>query len=254
MYIDTHCHLADSKFSSDFDAILLRAHEAKVHRLIVIGAGDGMEGNSRAVALADQHAPIYAAVGMHPHDADKAPAGYLEELKKWTSHSKVVALGEMGLDFYYDHAPRDVQQKRFEEQIDLACDVDLPISVHTREAWQETVAVLKQKKVKGVFHCFGGGLKEMEEALDLGFYLSFSGIVTFKKAETLQAVAQAAPLDKMLIETDAPYLAPVPHRGKRNESAFVVHVAEKLAEIRGISVEEMAKITTENAERLFKMT
>ena len=251
MWIDTHCHLATKEFEADLPDVLARAREAGIKTMIVIGAGDGLEGNNRAVALADQHANLWATVGIHPHDAKQS----MEGLKKIAlSSKKVIAIGEIGLDYHYDHAPREVQQKRFAEQIALAKELNLPIAIHSREAWEDTIRIVREAgplPKAGVFHCFGGDLREADQALDLGFYISISGIVTFKKAANLLEVVQKIPLEKIVIETDAPFLAPVPHRGKRNEPAFVKLVGEKIAEIRGITSEEVSRIIKNNTKQLF---
>lgn len=251
MWIDTHCHLASKEFQADLPDVLARAREAQITAMIVIGAGDGFEGNERAVLLADQHANLWATVGIHPHDAEQSADG----LKKIAlSSKKVVAIGEIGLDYHYDHAPREVQQERFAEQIALAKELNLPIAIHSREAWEDTIAIIKEAgplPKAGVFHCFGGNLAEAHQTLDLGFTISISGIVTFKKAANLLEVVQKIPLEKIVIETDAPFLAPVPYRGKRNEPAFVKLVGEKIAEVRGMNVEELSKIIAENTKRLF---
>ncbi|MBI4125549.1 MAG: TatD family hydrolase [Deltaproteobacteria bacterium] len=251
MWIDSHCHLAWEKFREDLPQVLARAKEAGVAGMIVIGAGEGVEGNPKAIDLAAQHPNLWAAVGIHPHDA--AQTG---DLKNLASQSKVVAIGETGLDYHYDHSPRKAQQERFAEQIALAGELNLPLVIHSREAWQDTLAVLKEggpPERGGVFHCFSGGWKEAKQALDLGFYISVSGIVTFKKAESLVEVVHKIPLERILIETDAPYLAPVPHRGERNEPAFVKFVGEKIAEIRSGPVEKVSGIILNNTKTLFHL-
>ncbi|MDO8527514.1 MAG: TatD family hydrolase [Deltaproteobacteria bacterium] len=259
MWTDTHCHLAGKEYDADRDSVFARAREAKVDTFVVIGAGDGLEANTLAIALAQKEKQTYAAIGIHPHDAGAVDdqENYLEKLKKWAADPKVVAIGEIGLDYHYDHSPREIQQKRFREQLALAKELQLPVTIHSREAWDDTVRLIKEcgpLVAGGVFHCFGGTLEEMKQALDLGFYISISGIVTFKKVQNLMEVSLQIPLDRIVIETDAPFLAPVPHRGKRNEPAFVALVGEKIAEIRGIPKEEMAKITSANAQRLFGLS
>ena len=256
MWIDTHCHLAGEEYDADRETVFARAREAGVEAFIVIGAGDGLEKNALALKVADQHPDAFAAVGIHPHDASKVDdaGAYLDRLKNWARHKKVVAIGEIGLDYHYDHSPRDAQQKRFREQLALAKELDLPVSIHSREAWGDTVKIVKEflpLKRGGVFHCFGGTLAEAKEVVDLGFYISVSGIVTFKKAANLVGVVIKMPLDCMVLETDAPFLAPVPYRGKRNEPAFVALVGEKIAEIRRLQKEEVARITSNNAKNLF---
>ena len=249
MWIDTHCHLASKEFEADLQEVFTRAKENGVEGFIVIGA--------EALSLADQNPSIWVAVGIHPHDAAKASQGYLDELKKFAAHKKVVAIGEIGLDYHYDHSPRDVQQKVFAEQLQLAKELNLPVSIHSREAWDDTIRIIKEAgelPKGGVFHCFGGNLQEAHQAIDLGFTLSISGIVTFKKAQTLLEVVEKITLEKIVIETDAPFLAPVPYRGKRNEPAFVKLVGEKIAEIRKMAVEEVSRIIKNNTNNLFHLS
>lgn len=252
--IDTHCHIQTAEFAADLDQVLTRAAAEGVTRLIVVGGAGDLSTNDDAVALAQKHANLYATVGMHPHDAKDVSEGDMERLKEMTDHPKVLAVGETGLDFYYDHSPRRVQIDMFGRFVDLALETKLPIVVHNRDSDREVADVLRvrgQGNLTGVIHCFTGDHDAAREFLDLGFYLSFSGIVTFKSADTLRAVAQWVPLDRILIETDSPYLAPVPKRGKRNEPAYVRFVAATLAEVRGVPVEEMARVTCENAAALF---
>lgn len=256
MWIDSHCHLAWKEYDADREAVFARAGEAGVEGFIVIGAGSGVEGNDAAVALAAARKEVWAAVGIHPHDASKVEGGYLAHLREWAKQPKVVAIGETGLDYHYDHSPRDVQQKRFREQLQLAKELGLPVLIHSREAWEDTVRLVREEgplPAGGVFHCFGGTLEEAHQALDLGFHISISGIITFKKAGVLIEVVEKIPLEKMLIETDAPFLAPVPHRGKRNEPAFVALVGEKIAEIKKRPVGAVAEIVTGNTRRLFRI-
>lgn len=256
MWIDTHCHLAGEEFDVDRAEVLKRARETGVETIIVIGAGDGLDKNADALRLADQEKEIYAAVGIHPHDASKVDeqGDYLKKLEAWAAHPKVVAIGEVGLDYHYQHASPEIQKKRFREQILLASKLSLPLVIHSREAWKETIQVLKETGIpsrKGVFHCFGGGVEEARKALELGFTISISGIVTFKKAEKLLEVVKFLSLEKIVIETDAPFLAPVPHRGKRNEPAFVAEVGEKIAEIKKMSVEVLSQQIIKNTKELF---
>lgn len=258
MWIDSHCHLAGKEYDTDREEVFARALAAGVEICVVIGAGDGLEENQAALKLAAAKKEAYATVGIHPHDAGKVDArgDYLQKLKAWGREPKVVAIGEIGLDYHYDHAPREVQKKVFLEQIELAKEMDKPIVIHSREAWADTIAIVKEagsQPAGGVFHCFGGTLEEAHQALDLGFYISISGIVTFKKAGVLMEVVEKIPLEKMLIETDAPFLSPTPHRGKRNEPAFVALVGEKIAQLKKISPQEAAEIITENTKKLFKI-
>ncbi|MEX2260923.1 MAG: TatD family hydrolase [Bryobacteraceae bacterium] len=251
--VDSHCHLDDEKFAPDFEQVLQRALDAGVERMMAIGTGDGPPDLEAAVRLADAYPFVYATVGVHPHDAAKAQPESFDRLRALLDHPKVLALGEIGLDYHYDFSPRDVQREVFTRQLELAADARKPVVIHTREAWRDTVDLLERHRstlAGGIFHCFSGGAEEAAQALDLGFHLSFAGIVTFPKAENVREAASIAPLDRLLVETDAPYLAPAPHRGKRNEPSFAVHTARCLAEIRGVTAEEIAAATTANFERL----
>jgi len=253
--IDSHCHLDSSDFDADRDAVIQRALDAGVERMVAIGTGDGPPDLEAGMRLADEHHALYATVGIHPHDASKATDEWLRMLESLLKHPKVIGLGEIGLDYHYDFAPRDVQRSVFTEQMRIAISARKPVVIHTREAWDDTFSVLRgcagQGALKGVMHCFSGGVHEAQLSLDLGFYLSFGGIVTFPKSIGIQEAAKHAPLDRILIETDAPYLAPVPNRGKRNEPAFIVHTARKIAELRQQTVEEIGRVTTCNFEQLF---
>jgi TatD DNase family protein len=239
--VDSHCHLDSEQFDADRQAVIGRARAAGVDTLVAIGLRPALD-----LAGADDN--IYAVVGVHPHEAAQASG---LETAPLLSHAKVVAVGEIGLDYHYDFSPRDVQRAVFEHQLELAKEANLPVVIHTREAWADTISILKQHgPSRGIFHCFSGGTAEAEEALALGFHLSFSGIITFPKADEIRAAARLAPLDRILVETDAPYLAPIPFRGKRNEPAYVVHTARRLAELRGLSFAEIAAVTTANWKRL----
>ena len=252
--IDSHCHLDNPQFDPDREAVIDRALAAGVERMVVIGTGDGPPDLEAGIRLADRHQPIYATVGVHPHDASKAVPETYARLKELLQHPKVVALGEIGLDYHYDHSPREVQREAFLEQMRIAADARKPIVIHTREAWEDTLALLEQywkpTGLGGIMHCFSGGPDQAARCLDLGFHLSFGGIVTFPKSADIQEAARRAPADRLLIETDAPYLAPVPHRGKRNEPAFVAETARKLAQLRGVTPEEIAQTTTDNFLKL----
>jgi TatD DNase family protein len=253
--IDSHCHLDNEDFNADREAVIERALAAGVERMVAIGTGDGPPDIEVAVRLADTHACILATVGVHPHDASKATEETYSHLATMLKHPKVIALGEIGLDYHYDHSPREVQRAVFVEQMRIAQDAKKPIVIHTREAWQDTFELLEKHwmptGLPGIMHCFSGSLAEAQRSLDLGFHLSFGGIVTFPKALDIQAAARLVPVDKLLIETDAPFLAPVPRRGKRNEPSFIVETARKLAELRAVSVEEVARTTSENFRCLF---
>jgi TatD DNase family protein len=250
--VDSHCHLDDEQFASDRDAVIERARAAGVETMLAIGTGDGPPDLEAGIRLANAYPFIYATIGVHPHNAAKATEKTLFDLAELESHPKVVAIGEIGLDYHYDFSPRDVQSRLFAQQLELAARALKPIVIHTREAWDDTLATIRQHGLPfgGIMHCFTGGVKEAQQALDLGFHLSFGGIVTFPKAQDVRDAAAATPDDRLLVETDAPYLAPVPNRGKRNEPAFVIETARRLAEVRGTTVEHLAEITTRNFERL----
>jgi TatD DNase family protein len=253
--IDSHCHLDSSDFDGDREAVIQRALDAGVERMVAIGTGSGPPDLETGIRLADGHQPLYATVGIHPHDASKATDESLRALESLLKHPKVIAIGEIGLDYHYDFAPQDVQRSVFTEQLHIARAARKPVIIHTREAWDDTFSILRESWSDGgliaVMHCFSGGANEAQISLDLGFYLSFGGIVTFPKATGIQQAAKQAPLNRILIETDAPYLAPVPKRGRRNEPAFVVHTARKIAELRAQTVDEIAQATTCNFEQLF---
>lgn len=252
--IDSHAHIQGEEFVQDLRAVIQRAREAKVEKIIVVGGAGDSSSNDAALALARSYPRLFATVGMHPHDAKGVNDEDLKRLDELSRDPKVVAIGETGLDFYYDHSPRQVQIELFCRFIQMARQNRLPLVVHNRDAHQEVSALLRREgkgNLRGVIHCFTGDYEAAREFLDLGFYLSFSGILTFKNADSLRDVAQRLPLDRILVETDAPYLAPVPHRGKRNEPAFVRLVAETLARARNMSLEEVAEATSCNAEDLF---
>ena len=248
--IDSHCHLDNEQFDPDREAVIDRALAAGVELMLAIGTGDGPPDLEAGIRLADRHAAIFATVGVHPHEAAKATTETYQQLAELVKHPKVLALGEIGLDYHYDFSPREVQRAAFIEQMRIAADARKPIVIHTREAWDDTLAAIEEHwqptGLGGIMHCFSGGPKEAERSLALGFHLSFGGIVTFPKALDVQEAARLTPSNRILIETDAPYLAPVPRRGKRNEPAFVVETARKLADLRGIPPDELAQITTTN--------
>ena len=251
-YIDTHAHLDLAEFAPDRDAVIDRARKAGVRRMITVGIG--MAECRAALALASRHSDIYAAIGVHPHNASSLDLAALDFLEQHATNEKVVALGEMGLDFYRDRSPRADQERCFRAQLDLARSLRLPVIVHDRDAHAETLALLRAERaadVGGVIHCFSGDMRMARACIDLGFYISIPGTVTFKNARNLHAVAQQIPLERMLIETDCPYLVPVPFRGKRNEPAYVVHVAARIARLREVSAAEVAAATSANARRLF---
>jgi TatD DNase family protein len=252
MLIDTHTHLDAHQFDEDRAEVIERARTAGVHKLINIGFN--RETIPTTMALAEQYDFIYAVVGWHPVDSINMLPGDLDWIASLCDHSKVVAIGEIGLDYHWDTSPKGVQQRVFREQIQLARQKKKPIVIHNRDAHEDVVRLLIEedaKDVGGVMHCYSGSWETAKRCLDINFYISFGGPVTFKNARVPKEVLAKVPLDRLLIETDAPYLAPHPHRGKRNESAFVRLVAETAAEITGKSVDEIAKITTENAMKCF---
>jgi TatD DNase family protein len=252
--IDSHCHLDEERFYADREAVIARALAAGVTRMVTIGASGGMQANHDAIALAARHAGIFATVGIHPHEASVVSPGVIDELARLARGPKVVAIGETGLDYYYDHSPRPVQREVFRQFIQLAHMLRLPIVVHLRDAYEDALTILREENAAetgGVMHCFSGDRAQAKSVLDLGFDISFSGAVTFKNADELRAVARMVPADRFLVETDAPFLAPVPYRGKRNEPAYVVHTAAAVAEARGQTLEEIADVTRTNTERRF---
>jgi TatD DNase family protein len=249
--VDSHCHLDDSKFDEDREQVIEHARAAGVGTLMAIGTGSGPPDLEVAVRQAEAYPFIYATIGVHPHDASKATDESFVKLRELSAHAKVLAVGEIGLDYHYDFSPRDVQRSVFEQQLAIASDAGLPIVIHTREAWDDTLAVLRDHWTGGgIMHCFTGDEHQARQALDLGFHLSFGGVLTFPKAENVRQAARIVPDDRLLVETDCPYLAPVPHRGKRNEPAFVVESARRLAEVRGTDLERIAEVTTRNFEHL----
>ena len=260
MLIDSHCHVDGERFDVDRDEVVERAKEAGVDYMLNVGTGDPhSEDFRRAVAVAEEYENVYAAVGVHPHDAklyDDAAEQHLVELIQ--SSKKVIAWGEIGLDFYYDHSPRDVQIEVFRQQIRKAKELNLPIIIHSRDANDETVEILVAECDYegfrgGVMHCFGGTPQMAGRLMEIGFLISFAGNVTFKKADDLREAARVVPFDKLLVETDCPFLAPVPMRGKRNEPAFVVHTAQFLANFHGVEFDALARQTTENFIDFFKL-
>ena len=284
MFIDSHCHLDGHRFDGDRAEALTRARQAGVEILVAVGTGDGPGTLDCATKLVDQYDPpspsvsgpstadrppstglprIFATIGIHPHEAKLAQEQDFAQLTELARHPRVLAWGEIGLDYYYDHSPRDVQQAVFRRQLDMAQAARLPIVIHCRpsansqNAWDDLVSLLRrywsQSGLGGVLHCFTGELEHAQAALEMGFMISFAGNVTFPKAENIRQAAQTLPLDRILIETDSPFLAPVPHRGKRNEPAFVVEVARQIAELRGAAREQIGEATSENFHRFFRL-
>lgn len=252
--IDSHCHLDMDRFDGDRDEVIARARAAGLTAMITIGAGGAMECNRAAVRLAHQHEDIWATVGVHPHDASGIDDAVLAEIERLADDPRVVGIGETGLDFYYDNSPREQQEAAMRRFTVLARERGLPLVVHVRDAYDLCARLLREEGLGaagGVIHCFSGDRAAARAFLDLGMHLSFSGIVTFKNADELRAAAAMTPADRLLVETDAPFLAPVPMRGKRNEPAFVRHTAEVLAQVRGETLDQVAAVTAANARRLF---
>lgn len=255
MWVDSHCHLDSPDFDQDRDAVIQRALAAGVSHMVAVGTGEGPPDLEAGIRLADRHTVFSATAGVHPHDAAKAGDATLKRVEELARHPKVIAIGEIGLDYHYDFSPRDRQQEIFAGQMAIASQARLPIVIHTREAWDDTFELIERhwtpSGLPGVLHCFTGGPAEARRGLALGFYLSFGGIVTFPKSVGIQQVARKAPSDRILIETDAPYLAPIPLRGKRNEPSFIVYTGTKLAALRNTTSEEIARVTASNFNRLF---
>jgi len=253
MLIDTHCHLDMDDFDPDRDEVIRRAKDAGVHYIINIGSD--REGNIKGLKLSAQYPEVYSSVGIHPHDADTLTEELYKELQMWAGEPKVIAMGEIGLDYHYLYSPKEVQIEAFERQIAIAKDLALPIIVHSREANEDTLKILKEDAVgvKGVLHCFSKSPEMAKKAMDMGFYISIAGPVTFENAKNLREIAKLIPDEFLLIETDAPYLSPVPMRGKRNEPSFLRYIAQAIADLRGISLSDIERITTLNAMRLFKI-
>ena len=259
MFVDSHAHIDGPEFDADREEVIERAHAAGISAILNVGTGDPHSGAfERAIELGKSHESIYTAIGTHPHDA----RFYNDEAEERTKSlieggERVVAWGEIGLDFHYDNSPREVQVAVFKRQLHAARDLNLPVIIHTREAETETIEILKSDydgaDRRGVFHCFSGSEDLARRALEVGFMISFSGIVTFKKADELRNIARLVPLDRLLIETDCPYLTPVPYRGKRNEPAYVVEVGRCLAGLHGLEIEQLAHVTTENFMRFFSL-
>jgi len=271
MFVDSHCHLEGPRFANDRADTIARAHAAGIVALLAIGNGDGPDTADCAIQLAEARdrgefgeAPkIYASVGVHPHEARLADEAALQKLAEWARNPAVIAWGEIGLDYHYDHSPRDVQQRVFIQQMELAAAARLPIVIHNRpsdnseNAWDDLLRLLNQHwkatGMGGILHCFTGEERHASAALDMGFMISFAGNVTYPKASNIQSVARSVPLDRMLIETDSPYLAPIPLRGKRNEPAYVVETAKFVAELRQSSASEVGRVTAGNFFRFFRL-
>lgn len=254
MLFDTHAHLNAEQFDTDLEEVIDRAKAEKVERIVVVGFDKPTI--TRAMELIEEYDFIYAAIGWHPVDAIDMTEEDLTWIKELSSHEKVVSIGEMGLDYHWDKSPKDIQKEVFRKQIALAKEVNLPIIIHNRDATEDVVTILKEEgaeEVGGIMHCFTGSAEVARQCMDMNFYISFGGPVTFKNAKKPKEVAKEIPNDRLLIETDCPFLTPHPFRGKRNEPSYVKYVAEQLAELKGLTYEEIASITTENAKRLFRM-
>jgi len=250
MYFDTHAHYCDKRFNDDRDELLGSMLESGVS--LILNAGSSLRSSKLSVELANKYPFVYASVGVHPHDAKSMDDNTIDELQQLLSDPKAMAVGEIGLDYHYDFSPRDVQKKRFREQLELAKCLHKPVIVHERESLQDTLDVIREyKDLRGVLHCFSGSWETAKMVLDLGWYLSFGGVITFKNARRALEVVEKMPFDRMMLETDCPYLAPEPMRGRRNSSLNLQYIAEKVAEVRGITKDEVARVTTENGKRFF---
>jgi len=264
MFVDSHAHLDGKQFDSDREDVIARARAAGVQTMVAIGNGDGSSTLDAGIQLADKHSFMYATIGIHPHEARLADEAAYSTMEQLARHPKVIAWGEIGLDYHYDHSPRDTQKIVFTRQMQLAAAAKLPIVIHCRpsdgsdNAWEDCLGMIKDQwapnGLGGILHCFTGNAAQAKRALDMGFMISFAGNITFPKAQQIRDAALEVPLDRMLIETDCPYLAPVPHRGKRNEPAFVKETARKLGELRGLSMEEVGEQTSRNFYNFFKTT
>jgi len=264
MFVDSHAHLDGKQFDSDREQVIAHAQEAGVRTMVAIGNGDGPPTLDAGIQIADQYPFIYATIGIHPHEARLASDHAYSEMERLAAHPKVIAWGEIGLDYYYDHSPREMQKQVFVRQMELAAAVKLPIVIHCRpsdgsdNAWEDCLGLIKDrwapKGIGGILHCFTGTWAQAGRALDMGFLISFAGNVTFPKAQQIREAALQVPLDRMLIETDSPYLAPLPYRGRRNEPAYVKETARKVGELREISMEETGEQTSRNFYNFFKLT
>ena len=264
MFVDSHAHLDGKRFEADREQVIAHAKEAGVQNIVAIGNGDGPAQVDCGIRLAEKYDFIYATLGIHPHEARLADQAAYQNMERLARHPKVIAWGEIGLDYFYFHSPRDVQKDVFVRQIELAAAAKLPIVIHCRpsegseDAWEDCLGLMRErwsaKGLGGILHCFTGDWPQAKRALDMGFMISFAGNVTFPKAQQIRDAALEVPLDRMLIETDSPYLAPVPHRGKRNEPAFVIETARKLGELRRLSADQVGEQTARNFYKFFKLS
>ncbi|HUJ95839.1 MAG TPA: TatD family hydrolase [Terriglobales bacterium] len=263
MFIDSHAHLEMEQFDSDREQMMARAQEAGIEKIVAIGSGTGPGSLDCGIRLAEKYEFIYATIGIHPHEAKLATDADFDEMEKLAKQAKVIAWGEIGLDYFYDHSPRDVQQRVFLKQLELARNAKLPIVIHCRpsdgsdNAWEDCLTLIKEhwapSGLGGILHCFTGTVGHAQRALDMGFMISFAGNITFPKGQQIRDAAKQIALDRMLIETDSPFLAPVPHRGKRNEPAFVKEVARQLGELRGLTTDDIGRQTADNFCNFFKL-
>ena len=254
MIFDSHAHYDDSRFDEDRDEIIMKAHREGVGLILNVGAG--LDTSQKAIELAEKYDFIYASAGMHPHDVESLQEKDMATLYKMAAHEKVMAIGEIGLDYFYDNSPRELQKKWFIQQLDVARQTKLPIIIHSRDATSDMLEIMKKENVKnigGVVHCFSGGSETMEEIVKMGFYISFGGTVTFKNAAKVIGSVKNIPEERLLIETDCPYLSPEPQRGKRNYSSFLKFVIAKIADVRGTTTEYIEELTCKNAIDLFKI-
>ena len=263
MFVDSHAHLDGKQFATDREQVISRAREAGVRNIVSIGNGDGPANFDCGIHLAEKYDFMYATIGIHPHEACLADQAAFDRMQQLARHPKIIAWGEIGLDYFYDHSPRETQQQVFAKQMELAATAKLPIVIHCRpsndsdNAWQDCLRLIEEqwapRGLGGILHCFTGNWPQAQRALDMGFMISFAGNVTFPKAQQIRDAALQVPLDRILIETDSPYLAPVPHRGKRNEPAFVRETARQLGELRSLSTEEVGERTSRNFYNFFKL-
>jgi TatD DNase family protein len=255
--IDSHAHIDFPQFADDREAVLDRARAAGVETILAIGSGPGPEKLDAAIPYAEEHDWIYASIGVHPHEAKDVTPQHLDQLAHLAKHPRVIAWGEIGLDYFYDHSPRDVQDRVFRDQLSLAHQARLPIIIHCRDAWPDTLKVLgeawRPTGLGGILHCFTSTLEDAQRGLDMGFLISFAGNSTYPKAANIRDVAKALPIENILIETDSPFLAPQGFRGKRNEPAYVAEVAKAIASVRNLSADDIATATTANFQRFFKL-
>ena len=247
-FIDTHCHIYYDKYQDDIDDVINRANNNNVNHMICVGVD--FESSEKSLFLSEKYKSVFATAGYHPHESKFALHNYLDKISQLLKHPKVVAIGEIGLDYYYEHSDKKTQVKIFREQLELAKDLDVPVVIHNRESDNDLYYNIKESKItKGVIHCYSSDTKYAKKIFDLGLFVSFTGILTF--SQSLQKVVKEIPLEKVMIETDSPYLTPIPHRGKRNEPHMVSLIAEKIADIKNISIEEVARTTTKTAKKFF---